>query len=102
MAAFKEFLKNQSSSLPRMPVPPLKQTMEIYLKYVYVQVYYYVISNCASNFRSAKPFLSEEEYQATENVTKEFSAAGGCGEKLQKLLEERAAKLDNWVGEKIT
>ena len=47
--------------------------------------------------RSTIPFLSDEEFQTTEKLCTEFSAEGGVGEKLQKYLEERAEKTDNWV-----
>ena len=47
--------------------------------------------------RSTIPFLSDDEFQTTEKLFTEFSAEGGVGEKLQKYLEERAEKTDNWV-----
>ena len=47
--------------------------------------------------RTVKPFVSADEYRVTENLAKNFSSAGSIGEKLQKLLEERAAKTENWV-----
>jgi hypothetical protein len=34
MAAFKEFLEKQAPTLPRLPVPPLQQTMQRFIKYV--------------------------------------------------------------------
>lgn len=41
--------------------------------------------------------MSADEYRATETLAKNFSSAGSIGEKLQKLLEDRAAKSENWV-----
>lgn len=51
--------------------------------------------------RTVKPFVSADEYRETENLAKNFSSAGSIGEKLQKLLEERAANTENWVNFKI-
>ena len=38
-----------------------------------------------------------EELEWTKSVTAKFGSPGGAGEKLQKLLEERAKEKDNWV-----
>lgn len=35
--------------------------------------------------------------EITTKLANNFASHGGVGEKLQKLLEERAAKVDNWV-----
>ncbi|KAF2366651.1 Acyltransferase ChoActase/COT/CPT [Trinorchestia longiramus] len=63
-------------TLPRLPVPPLPQTMERYL-------------------RSCAPLLDEEELQATEKVVKEFMA--GDGPVLQSKLLQRAKEHKNWL-----
>lgn len=66
------------SSLPSLPVPPLKQTLERYL-------------------HSVRPLTSKEEFQNTTEAVEEFGKDGGRGEELQRKLLERAAKMENWV-----
>ncbi|XP_068422425.1 carnitine O-acetyltransferase-like [Clinocottus analis] len=69
----------QQEGLPKLPVPPLKQTCERYLA-------------------ALKPIVSEEELEYTRQLVKEF-LTGGVGERLQKSLERRANKTDNWLSE---
>ncbi|OWF54638.1 carnitine O-acetyltransferase-like [Mizuhopecten yessoensis] len=66
------------ASLPRLPVPPLDQTLNKYLK-------------------SVRPLLSDEEFKNTEQIVQEFSK--NPGPKLQTLLEHRASQEENWLSE---
>ena len=64
--------------LPKLPVPPLKQTCEGYLAML-------------------QPIVSEEELEHTRQLVAEFLTPGGVGDRLQRSLERRARKVDNWV-----
>ena len=74
-----DMLKNQSS-LPRLPVPPLQQSLDKYL-------------------RAIRPIVNDIEYKKTNKIVKEFGRKDGEGEKLQKALEERAKTHDSWVSD---
>ncbi|XP_069548008.1 choline O-acetyltransferase-like [Brachyistius frenatus] len=69
-----------SQSLPKVPVPPLKQTLDTYLK-------------------SVQPLVKEEQFKKTKAIVEKFGAPGGVGEVLQKKLLERRDKTTNWVYE---
>ncbi|XP_055085775.1 choline O-acetyltransferase-like [Periophthalmus magnuspinnatus] len=64
--------------LPKVPVPPLDQTLDTYLKCVQHLV-------CADQFRKTKAAVDK------------FGAPGGAGELLQEKLQERKEKTENWV-----
>ncbi|TNN83759.1 Choline O-acetyltransferase [Liparis tanakae] len=64
--------------LPKVPVPPLKQTLDAYLK-------------------SVHHLVGEEQFKKTKAIVEKFGAPGGVGEVLQKKLSERRDKTANWV-----
>ena len=64
--------------LPKVPVPPLSQTLDKYLKCV-------------------QHLVNEEQFHKTKAIVERFRAPGGTGELLQKKLLERRDKTDNWV-----
>lgn len=70
--------KAHQDSLPRLPVPALQQSLDRYLQ-------------------ALQPIVSEEEWAQTKQLVEEFQTAGGVGERLQKGLERRARKTENWV-----
>ncbi|KAL6042185.1 hypothetical protein STEG23_001885 [Scotinomys teguina] len=72
--------KAHQDALPRLPVPPLQQSLDHYLK-------------------ALQPIVSEEEWAHTKKLVDEFQTSGGVGERLQKGLERRAKKMENWLSE---
>uniref|UniRef100_A0A8D0AQP8 Choline O-acetyltransferase n=1 Tax=Sander lucioperca TaxID=283035 RepID=A0A8D0AQP8_SANLU len=64
--------------LPKLPLPVLKDTLDMYL-------------------RCMKHLLTEEQFNKTQNVVKQFGAPGGVGELLQSKLVERRENKANWV-----
>lgn len=73
------FLLHQEA-LPHLPVPPLQQTLDRYLL-------------------TLQPIISEEELNHTQELVAEFRKPGGVGERLQKGLERRARKTENWLSD---
>ncbi|CAJ0949344.1 unnamed protein product [Ranitomeya imitator] len=65
--------------LPSLPVPPLQQTLDKYLL-------------------ALKPIVSQEEWSHTSQVVQDFQSSG-VGERLQKGLERRAKKTENWLSD---
>ncbi|KAF7688729.1 carnitine O-acetyltransferase isoform X2 [Silurus meridionalis] len=73
------YLAHQES-LPKLPVPPLKQTCDRYLA-------------------ALEPIVTPEELQHTHRLVEEFQLPGGLGDRLQSSLERRAKKLENWLSD---
>lgn len=72
--------------LPKLPVPPLQQTLATYLQ-------------CMQHL------VPEEQFRKSRAIVKRFGAPGGLGETLQEKLLERQEKTANWVrvpGQKLT
>ncbi|XP_072229350.1 choline O-acetyltransferase-like [Leuresthes tenuis] len=67
-----------SQALPKVPVPPLKQTLDTYL-------------------RCTQHLVKEEQFKKTKAIVEKFGAPGGVGEVLQQKLLERRDKTTNWV-----
>ncbi|XP_071764299.1 choline O-acetyltransferase [Centroberyx gerrardi] len=67
-----------SDGLPKLPVPSLKDTLDVYL-------------------RCMKHLVTEEQFNKTQNIVKQFGAPGGVGELLQNKLTERREDKANWV-----
>ncbi|XP_078324436.1 carnitine O-acetyltransferase-like isoform X4 [Crassostrea virginica] len=65
-------------SLPKLPVPPLDQTLQKYL-------------------RSVRPLLTDDEYANTQKIVEDFKR--DPGPKLQTLLEKRAQRETNWLSD---
>ncbi|KAM7336367.1 hypothetical protein ACRRTK_004860 [Alexandromys fortis] len=66
--------------LPKLPVPPLQQTLATYLQ-------------CMQHL------VPEEQFRKSQAIVKRFGAPGGLGETLQEKLLERQKKTANWVSE---
>ncbi|XP_067133125.1 carnitine O-acetyltransferase-like [Centruroides vittatus] len=71
-------MTEHQKDLPRQPVPPLKPSLNKYLK-------------------SVKPLLTQDEFRKTQKLVNEFALPGGVGEKLHSILIERYNELDNWI-----
>lgn len=44
-----------------------------------------------------KHLVPEEQFKKTKAIVEKFGIAGGLGESLQQMLEERSEKTINWV-----
>ncbi|CAG6017066.1 unnamed protein product [Menidia menidia] len=71
---------DNNDGLPKLPLPSLKDTLEMYL-------------------RCVKHLLTDEQFNKTQKIVKHFGAEGGVGELLQNKLEERREQKANWLYE---
>lgn len=72
------FTKNPFQTLPKVPVPPLDETMADYI-------------------RALEPITTPAQLERTKELIKQFVAPQGLGPRLhQYLLDKRDAE-DNWV-----
>nr|XP_030871256.2 choline O-acetyltransferase [Gorilla gorilla gorilla] len=71
---------SEESGLPKLPVPPLQQTLATYLQCM-------------------RHLVSEEQFRKSQAIVQRFGAPGGLGETLQQKLLERQEKTANWVSE---
>ncbi|KAL2078275.1 hypothetical protein ACEWY4_025960 [Coilia grayii] len=70
--------RKDSAALPKVPVPPLHQTLDMYL-------------------RCMRHLVPDQKFRATRAIVEEFGKAGGVGEMLQRKLQERMDRTENWV-----
>ncbi|XP_028845157.1 choline O-acetyltransferase [Denticeps clupeoides] len=68
----------KSDGLPKLPVPKLQQTLDMYLKCM-------------------RHLVPEEKFRRTKMIVDQFGAPGGVGQFLQQKLLERREKNANWV-----
>ena len=87
------------AKVPSLPAPNLQQTLSTYLKLVELP-HWNLEETIFSNFstllpRTVKPHVNDEEFAATESHAEQF--AQGIGEKLHRMLQQKAANESNWV-----
>ncbi|XP_068114936.1 choline O-acetyltransferase [Hyperolius riggenbachi] len=70
----------EAEELPKLPVPPLKQTMDTYLQCM-------------------RHLVSEEQYRKSKAIVERLVMPGGLGEMLQQKLIERRENTENWIHE---
>ncbi|XP_074814835.1 choline O-acetyltransferase isoform X2 [Natator depressus] len=74
----KDTCSKDETTLPKLPVPPLQQTLHMYLQCV-------------------KHLIPDEQFRKTKAIVEQFGVAGGLGESLQQKLLDRREKTGNWV-----
>ncbi|XP_062376374.1 choline O-acetyltransferase [Sardina pilchardus] len=67
-----------NNGLPKLPVPDLQHTLDMYLKCM-------------------KHLVPEENFRRTKGIVDKFGAPGGVGEMLQQQLHKRRDSKANWV-----
>ncbi|XP_038266156.1 choline O-acetyltransferase [Dermochelys coriacea] len=74
----KDACSKDETTLPKLPVPPLQQTLHMYLQCV-------------------KHLIPDEQFRKTKAIVEQFGVAGGLGESLQQKLLDKRDKTGNWV-----
>ncbi|NXD36355.1 CLAT acetyltransferase, partial [Copsychus sechellarum] len=74
----KDTSSKDEREVPKLPVPPLQQTLRMYLQCM-------------------KHLVPEEQFKKTKAIVEKFGIPGGLGESLQQMLKERSEKTTNWV-----
>ena len=90
-------------ALPRLPLPDLGHTLEMYLESVGcptrgvrgVRERGMTRKRRCVCARQTRAVLTEEEFKRTEEVVAEFGQAGGVGQQLHAKLAEMKAKTDS-------
>ncbi|GJQ73911.1 hypothetical protein Trydic_g18845 [Trypoxylus dichotomus] len=72
------FKRIQAVKLPKLPVPPLEQTLMKYEK-------------------TMQPLLNDKERERLKQLIQKFGGPGGLGPRLQLYLLHQQQKLDNWA-----
>jgi carnitine O-acetyltransferase len=87
--------------LPKLPVPPLKDTCERYLRALQgLQVSFGNLLHVQKRLINFPSFpQDEEEHAQTRQIVMEFCKPGGEGEKWQKKLEDYSEGVDSYVEE---
>ncbi|XP_075543196.1 carnitine O-acetyltransferase-like isoform X5 [Dermacentor variabilis] len=78
--AVKGIMLSRQKELPKLPVPPLQETLE-------------------RLWLSLQPILSEQELDASRKAIDKLGERGGEGEYLHRMLTYRFKRLDNWLDE---
>ena len=71
---------SHQESLPHLPVPPLQQTLDKYLKAV-------------------RPLVNDDEFENTKSLVDVFGSKEGYGEHLHEKLLEHAKTKENWLSD---
>uniref|UniRef100_G3MPS7 Choline/carnitine acyltransferase domain-containing protein n=1 Tax=Amblyomma maculatum TaxID=34609 RepID=G3MPS7_AMBMU len=73
-------MMSKQRELKKLPVPPLKETLQMYVK-------------------SIKPLVTSGQLEKTLKVVQEFAEPNGIGAKLYRILESKAASTENWLAD---
>ncbi|KAJ3287077.1 hypothetical protein HDU79_005993 [Rhizoclosmatium sp. JEL0117] len=69
---------SQQGNLPRLPIPPVEETLDRYLK-------------------SVRPFATESEFAATSSAAKTFVSSGAAAELQRRLVEHEKTQPGSWL-----